>query len=88
LVHVHAPQSYCFFIVLLAAPEPVVLALARHCWDPFLSFSQAAIVWYLQFIVVPGPFRQNFPLLVFDSTAGAMGAAKAKVARAAKIAIC
>jgi len=65
-------------------PEPVVAVLAAQVCEPFFAFSQDAIVWKLQFLVVPGPFRQYFPdiLPLPDIPAAeAAGAASAKADR-------
>ena len=80
-----------YFLVLplegLLAAEPVVLEFGTHCADPILSFSHAAIVSYLQFMVVPGPFRQNFPFVALGPAADAGDTINARAAAAAAVAM-
>jgi hypothetical protein len=84
------PNNY--FLELLGVlglliAEPVVLEFGTHCADPFLSFSQAAIVSYLQSIVVPGPCRQNLPLVELAPAAEAGDTIMARAAAAAAVVI-
>ena len=67
-------------------PAPVVLVeLATQVWAPFFALLQEAIVWYLQLIFEPGPFKQYLPLMPAAEAAGTVKANAERTAASVSI---